>query len=53
MTFLHERGMEGYMCMNILVFDHELAVAEELVRAAAAANVDALIVQVCGKRVNF
>ena len=46
MAYLHERGLEGYMCMNVLVFDAELEAAEALVVAAAAAGVDALIIQV-------
>jgi putative protease len=46
MAHLHERGLEGYMCMNVLVFDAELEAAEALVGAAAAAGVDALIIQV-------
>jgi hypothetical protein len=46
MAHLHERGLEGYMCMNVLVFDAELELAEDLVRTAVAAGVDALIVQV-------
>ena len=34
MRFLHERGVHGYLCMNILVFDTELSAAEDLVRRA-------------------
>ena len=49
MAYLHERGLEGYMCMNVLVFDAELEAAEALVVAAAAAGVDALIIQVCAR----
>jgi len=46
MAHLHERGLEGYMCMNVLVFDAALEAAEALVGAAGAAGVDALIIQV-------
>jgi putative protease len=46
--FLHERGVEGYMCLNVLLFDSELEMAEDLVRQAALAGVDAIIVQDVG-----
>jgi collagenase-like PrtC family protease len=48
MGYLHERGLRGYLALNTLVFDEELARAETLVRAAASAGVDALIVQDIG-----
>lgn len=48
MAFLHERGVRGYLALNTLVFDEELADAERLVRRAALAGVDALIVQDIG-----
>ena len=48
MDYLHERGVRGYLTLNTLVFDEELAAAEDLVRAAAVAGVDALIVQDIG-----
>ena len=48
MRFLHERGVHGYLCMNILVFDTELSAAEDLVRRAALAGTDAIIVQEVG-----
>ena len=42
---IHRAGARAYLALNTLVFEGELARAEELVRAAAAAGVDALIVQ--------
>ena len=48
MDYLHERGVRGYLTLNTLVFDEELAQAEQLIRAAAVAGVDALIVQDIG-----
>ena len=48
MDYLHERGVRGYLTLNTLVFDEELERAEHLVRAAAQAGVDALIVQDIG-----
>ena len=46
MATLHAHGLEGFMCMNVLVFEPELEDAAALVRAADAAGVDGLIVQV-------
>lgn len=48
MDYLHERGVRGYLTLNTLIFDEELARAEQLVRGAAQAGVDALIVQDIG-----
>ena len=48
MDYLHERGVRGYLTLNTLVYDEELATAEDLVRRAALAGVDALIVQDIG-----
>lgn len=47
MEFLHARGVEGYMCINVLVFDDELDGGEpnRLIEAARDAGVDAVIVQ--------
>lgn len=45
MRHLHEHGVKGYLALNTLVFDDELPAVERLVRAAAAAAVDAVIVQ--------
>ena len=48
MTFLRTRGVRGYLTLNTLVFDDELAAVEQLVRPAAAAGVDAVLVQDLG-----
>ena len=48
MEFLHRRGVKGYVTFNILVFQNELADAENYLRAIVAAGVDAAIVQDVG-----
>ena len=48
MRFLHERSVRGYVALNTLMFDSELARLEEQVRACAASAVDAVIVQDLG-----
>src|SRR3954466_7752070 len=48
MEFLHRRGCKGYVTFNTLVFENELAEAEQYVRAIIAAGVDAAIVQDVG-----
>ena len=48
MSFLHARGVRGFVTMNVLVFDEELTQAEGLVRSVARAGVDAVIVQDVG-----
>ena len=48
MEFLHRRGVKGYVTFNTLVFENELAAAEEHLRAIIAAGVDAAIVQDVG-----
>ncbi len=48
MTFLHRRGVRGYVTFNTLVFADELSAAEEYLRAIIAAGVDAAIVQDIG-----
>eukprot|EP00879_Flechtneria_rotunda_P017841 GHRR01018700.1.p1 GENE.GHRR01018700.1~~GHRR01018700.1.p1 ORF type:complete len:521 (+),score=109.15 GHRR01018700.1:527-2089(+) len=48
MAYLHERGVKGYMALNILVFNEELSCLEQLVRQIAEAGVDAVIVQDIG-----
>ncbi|MEZ4402744.1 MAG: U32 family peptidase [Kofleriaceae bacterium] len=45
MRQIHRAGARGYLTLNTLVFEAELAPVERLIRAAAAAGVDALIVQ--------
>src|SRR3954454_3643361 len=48
MRSLHEHGVRGYVTLNTLVFDAELASVEAAVRACAAAGVDGVIVQDLG-----
>ncbi len=48
MEFLHRRGVKGYVTFNILVFENEIADAEQYVRAMIAAGVDAAVVQDVG-----
>src|SRR3954464_719163 len=46
--FLHRRGVKGYVTFNTLVFENEMAQAEQYARAMIAAGVDAAIVQDVG-----
>src|SRR6201997_2844869 len=48
MQFLHRRGVKGYVTFNTLVFENELAEAEQYLRNIIAAGVDAAIVQDVG-----
>jgi putative protease len=48
MAFVHRRGVKGYVTFNTLIFENELAHAEEYLRAIIAAGVDAAIVQDVG-----
>src|SRR5215469_17414801 len=48
MEFLHRRGVKGYVTFNTLVFENEMAAAEEYLRAIITAGVDAAIVQDVG-----
>jgi putative protease len=48
MDFLHRRGVRGYVTLNTLVFENELADAEKYLRTMIAAGVDAVIVQDAG-----
>jgi U32 family peptidase len=48
MEFLHRRGVKGYVTFNTLVFENEMAEAENYLRAIIAAGVDAAIVQDVG-----
>jgi U32 family peptidase len=42
---IHRAGVKAYVTLNTLVFEHELAFAESVLRACAGAGVDAIIVQ--------
>eukprot|EP00798_Chlamydomonas_sp_ICE-L_P014799 gene14799-20854_t len=48
MDYLHDRGVKGYVTLNVLVFDEELQAVEDCVRIIARAGVDACIVQDLG-----
>ncbi|MEH2242535.1 U32 family peptidase [Nostoc sp.] len=48
MTFLHHRGVKGYVTVNTLIFPKELAEAQQYLRTIIAAGVDAVIVQDVG-----
>ena len=48
MEYLHRRGVKGYVTFNILVFQDEIADAENYLRSIIAAGVDAAIVQDVG-----
>jgi putative protease len=48
MAYLHERGVLGYLALNVLAFDAELPALAELGAAAQRAGVDAAIVQDLG-----
>ncbi|MEH2127102.1 U32 family peptidase [Nostoc sp.] len=48
MTFLHRRGVKGYVTINTLIFPKELAEAQQYLRTIIAAGVDAAIVQDIG-----
>jgi len=45
---LHRRGVKGYVTLNTLVFEHELAEAARAVAAVAESGADAIIVQDVG-----
>jgi len=48
MRYLHRRGVKGYLTLNTLAFPSELATVEARIRQAAAAGVDAVLVQDLG-----
>ena len=48
MAELHERGVQGFVTLNTLVFDEELAAMERVIRHVADCRVDAVIVQDLG-----
>jgi putative protease len=48
MEFLRRRGVRGYVTLNTLVFENELADAEKYLRTMITAGVDAVIVQDVG-----
>jgi|UniRef100_UPI00404AD163 U32 family peptidase len=48
MTFLHRRGVRGYVTFNTLVFADEMESAEDYLKGIIASGVDAAIVQDVG-----
>ena len=48
MHFLHERGLRGYVTVNVLVFPGEMQMVTECLDALDAAGVDGVIVQDMG-----
>ena len=48
MDFLHQRGVKGYLTLNTLIFPAELPAAEQYLKTALRAGVDAVIVQDIG-----
>lgn len=46
--YLHQRGMKGYLVLNVLAFDEELGSLAHVAQAARRAGVDAVIVQDIG-----
>src|SRR5262245_64985441 len=48
MSYLHERGVRGYVTLNTLVFPAELATIEQHIVRLTEADVDAVIVQDLG-----
>ncbi len=48
MEFLHRRGVKGYVTFNTLIFENEMAEAEQYLRTIIGSGVDAAIVQDVG-----
>lgn len=48
MSYLHSRGVKGYLTTNTLIFNEELEQAVELIKACSNAGVDAILVQDLG-----
>jgi putative protease len=48
MEFLHRRGVKGYVALNTLVFQNEMAEAAQYLRGLIVVGVDAVIVQDVG-----
>ena len=46
--YCHQRGVKVHLALNTLIFDDEMADALELVKTAAKADIDALIIQDLG-----
>ena len=48
MLYLRQRGVRGYLTLNVLIFAHELDEAAQILLAASQAGVDAVLVQDIG-----
>ena len=48
MQYVHERGVKGYLVLNVLIFTDELELLAQRAQQAYAAGVDAVIVQDMG-----
>ena len=48
MSWLHQRGVKGYVTLNTLIFPQELPAVEQYLRSIILAGVDAAIVQDAG-----
>ncbi len=48
MSYLHSRGVKGYLTTNTLIFNEELEQAIDLLKACSNAGVDAILVQDLG-----
>lgn len=46
--YLHARGVKSYLTLNVLIFSDELPAASDLLLAASAAGIDAVLVQDLG-----
>lgn len=46
--FCHQRGVKVHLALNTLIYDEEMEQALELVKTAASADIDALIIQDLG-----
>ena len=46
--YCHQRGVDVHLALNTLIFDEEMKAAQELVKTAAKADIDALIIQDLG-----
>jgi putative protease len=47
MRYLRLRRVKGFVTLNTLIFDEELAAVEDYIHHIATCGVDAVIVQVC------
>ena len=48
MSWLHERGVKGYITLNVLIFQDEIDEAAKLLQACSDSGVDAVLIQDLG-----